>query len=46
MNILNILCVGNKSPMQRGFLKKKNQKKKVYKKKKKKKKKNRKDCLS
>ena len=23
MNILNILCVGNKSPMQRGFFKKK-----------------------
>ena len=22
MNILNILCVGNKSPMQRGFFKK------------------------
>ena len=34
MNILNILCVGNKSPMQRGFFNKK------------KKKKNRKDCLS
>ena len=28
MNILNILCVGNKSPMQRGFLKKKKKKKK------------------
>ena len=23
MNILNILCVGNKSPMQRGFFNKK-----------------------
>ena len=28
MNILNILCVGNKSPMQRGFFKKKKKKKK------------------
>ena len=26
MNILNILCVGNKSPMQRGFFKKKKKK--------------------
>ena len=34
MNILNILCVGKKKPMQICFLKKK------------KKKKNRKDCLS
>ena len=31
MNILNILCVGNKSPMQRGFFNKKKKKKKIEK---------------